>query len=285
MVDLVIRPTIGAGNKIIIKDQAGGDVISTTDSGATITNASLTAPVINTGISGTAILDEDAMGSDSETKLATQQSIKAYVDSKAHLSLIDEDNMVTDSATRPPSQQSVKAYVDSQAGGAGFKELNHLYYPTATVSTTLDTDNISICGSGTTAGVNHLTVTPGTTADIISFGWSFCWYKDEGGMGWGIQMSTSNDFSTGNTTLWATGRDLDGGQGNVSDHGGQAGGVLTDTASTFGMSASTTYYVRMVGQTWHDSSWTGNTAKWGYEYDNDVNGVGVRLSMQRWSTT
>jgi hypothetical protein len=59
-------------------------------------------------------LDEDTMSSDSATKLATQQSIKAYVDSKSHLSLIDEDNMSTDSATRPPSQQSVKAYVDGQ---------------------------------------------------------------------------------------------------------------------------------------------------------------------------
>ena len=46
MVDLVIRPTIGAGNKIIIKDQAGDAVITTEDSGATIANASLTAPAI-----------------------------------------------------------------------------------------------------------------------------------------------------------------------------------------------------------------------------------------------
>ena len=59
-------------------------------------------------------LDEDTMSSDSATKLATQQSIKAYVDAQSHLSLIDEDNFATDSATRPPSQQSVKAYVDGQ---------------------------------------------------------------------------------------------------------------------------------------------------------------------------
>ena len=40
----------------------------------------LTSPVINTGISGSAIKDEDNMSSDSATHLATQQSIKAYVD-------------------------------------------------------------------------------------------------------------------------------------------------------------------------------------------------------------
>ena len=40
--------------------------------------------VLNTDISGTAIKDEDNMSSDSATHLATQQSIKAYVDSQTH---------------------------------------------------------------------------------------------------------------------------------------------------------------------------------------------------------
>ena len=48
----------------------------------TLTNKTLTSPVINTSVSGTAILDEDNMSSNSATKLATQQSIKAYVDSQ-----------------------------------------------------------------------------------------------------------------------------------------------------------------------------------------------------------
>jgi hypothetical protein len=50
---------------------------ATTD---TLTNKTLTSAVLNTGVSGTAVLDEDNMASDSATKLATQQSIKAYVD-------------------------------------------------------------------------------------------------------------------------------------------------------------------------------------------------------------
>ena len=49
---------------------------ATTD---TLTNKTLTSPVLNTGISGTAFLDEDDFASDSATKLASQQSIKAYV--------------------------------------------------------------------------------------------------------------------------------------------------------------------------------------------------------------
>lgn len=46
----------------------------------TLTNKTLTSPVLNTGVSGTAVLDEDDMATDSDTQVATQQSIKAYVD-------------------------------------------------------------------------------------------------------------------------------------------------------------------------------------------------------------
>ena len=49
-------------------------------SSQTLTNKTLTSPVINTGLSGSAFLDEDDMSSDSATKVASQQSIKAFVD-------------------------------------------------------------------------------------------------------------------------------------------------------------------------------------------------------------
>jgi len=105
----------GGTEKYLVASQIDTYVSGTT---ATLTNKTLTAPqitsgVLNTGVSGSAIADEDNMSSNSATKLATQQSIKAYVDSSV-LSLIDEDNMSSNSATRPPSQQSVKAYVDAQ---------------------------------------------------------------------------------------------------------------------------------------------------------------------------
>ncbi|MBT6196220.1 MAG: hypothetical protein HOI54_04170, partial [Candidatus Marinimicrobia bacterium] len=47
-----------------------------------MTNKTLTSAVLSTGVSGTAVKDEDNMASDSATHLATQQSIKAYVDSQ-----------------------------------------------------------------------------------------------------------------------------------------------------------------------------------------------------------
>ena len=56
--------------------------VTTLAAAQTLTNKTLTSPVLNTGVSGTAIKDEDNMGSDSDTHLATQQSIKAYVDAQ-----------------------------------------------------------------------------------------------------------------------------------------------------------------------------------------------------------
>ena len=46
----------------------------------TFTTPTLTSPVLNTGVSGSAVADEDDMSSNSATKIATQQSIKAYID-------------------------------------------------------------------------------------------------------------------------------------------------------------------------------------------------------------
>jgi len=58
-----------------------GTVVTKTDS-QTLTNKTLTSAVLNTGVSGTAILDEDNFSTNSATQLATQQSIKAYVDTE-----------------------------------------------------------------------------------------------------------------------------------------------------------------------------------------------------------
>ena len=66
------------------------------DNSATLTNKTLTSAVLNTAVSGSAILDEDNMASDSATQLATQQSIKAYVDSQNTAQDLD---LTTDSGT------------------------------------------------------------------------------------------------------------------------------------------------------------------------------------------
>ena len=44
MPDLTIKPNAGSGNKVILQDQAGGAVLTTADSGASIANATLVTP-------------------------------------------------------------------------------------------------------------------------------------------------------------------------------------------------------------------------------------------------
>ena len=63
-----------ADGSILLTDNAD------TSTNKTITTPTITSAVLNTGASGSAVLDEDDMSSDSATKVATQQSIKAYVD-------------------------------------------------------------------------------------------------------------------------------------------------------------------------------------------------------------
>ena len=85
---------------------AGGDQeIVGTAATQTLTNKTLTSPVLNTGVSGTAILDEDNMASNSATQLATQQSIKAYVDANSgggggsSITVQDEGSALSTAAT------------------------------------------------------------------------------------------------------------------------------------------------------------------------------------------
>jgi len=60
----------------------------------TLTSPVLTTPVLNTSLSGTAFLDEDDMSSDSATKVASQQSIKKFVEDKITAEDLD---IITDS--------------------------------------------------------------------------------------------------------------------------------------------------------------------------------------------
>jgi len=63
-------------------DTLVGRATTDTLTNKTLTSPTLTSPVINTAISGTAFKDEDTMTSDSATAVASQQSIKAYVDTQ-----------------------------------------------------------------------------------------------------------------------------------------------------------------------------------------------------------
>ena len=85
--------TSGSGNTMTF---AIDSTVATLTGSQTLTNKTLTSPVFNTAVSGSAVLDEDDLSSDSATKLATQQSIKAYVDAQVTAQDLDA---TTDSGT------------------------------------------------------------------------------------------------------------------------------------------------------------------------------------------
>jgi len=71
-----------ATNTLTLPSTGGDSVLVTDSSTSTLTNKTLTSAVLNSTISGTSIKDEDNMASDSASHLATQQSIKSYVDTQ-----------------------------------------------------------------------------------------------------------------------------------------------------------------------------------------------------------
>ena len=133
-------------------------------SGAATLSTSLT---LATGATVTGILDEDAMGSDSATALATQQSIKAYVDSQ--VTAQDLDFACDDSTT-------LSIDLDSESlqfsGGTGITTAG----TDNTVTISIDGTVTTLTGSQTLTNktltsptINAATMTGSVTIDSLSF--------------------------------------------------------------------------------------------------------------------
>ena len=84
---LTVADPTGSDKTITLPNATG--TVSLLTNTETLTNKTLTSPVLNTGVSGTAVKDQDDMSSNSATHLATQQSIKAYVDAQVTASDLD----------------------------------------------------------------------------------------------------------------------------------------------------------------------------------------------------
>jgi len=147
--------------------------ISLTDNADTSTNKTFTTPTItsgvfNTGVSGSAVLDEDNMASDSATKLATQQSIKAYVDNQ-----IDTDMDVVFAADSSSGQITLDSETMTIAGGDNITTAAS----GNTVTITLATNVVTTTGTQTLTNktftapvINTHTFSSGTTTSGMSIG-------------------------------------------------------------------------------------------------------------------
>ena len=112
--------------------------VSLLDATETLTNKTLTAPtltsaVLNTAVSGSAILDEDNMASDSATQLATQQSIKAFVEAQVTAEDLD---ITSDSGTIAIDLDSETLTI---AGGTGIDTSGSSNTSTVAVDSTVAT--------------------------------------------------------------------------------------------------------------------------------------------------
>lgn len=88
---------------------ATGAVVGTTNT-QTLTNKTLTSPVLNTAVSGTAVIDDDTMATASSTTIATSESIKAYVDNTTK-------TIVLPSASMSPTTTSGCADIETVEAG------------------------------------------------------------------------------------------------------------------------------------------------------------------------
>jgi len=102
--------TSGTGTTLTV---AIDSTVATLAGSQTLTNKILTSPVLNTGVSGTAILDEDDFASDSATQLATQQSIKAYIATQVAAS--DTLAELSDTNISTPSSGQILIYDGSDS--------------------------------------------------------------------------------------------------------------------------------------------------------------------------
>ena len=177
----LVAAGVGTAVNEAIADKIGGIISATGGATATYNDGA------DTIVIDVPITDEDNIASNSATAIASQQSIKAYVDSQiltkdntdeitegssnlyftnaradARITnaLKDEDNMASDSATHVPSQQSVKAYVDAVTTSLNAQDLDATT-DSGSIDIDLDTETLSIVGG---EGIN--TSATGTTITV-----------------------------------------------------------------------------------------------------------------------
>jgi len=264
MADLIIKPSAGAGNKLIIQDQAGGAILTTADSGAVLNDITGTISEITPGTSGNLLTSDGS----------NWVSAAAPAPGGTLLSMTVYDNG-SGNYTVPAGCNRIHVHVTGAGGGGGGMGDGGGY----TSGNFQNPSRGHATGSGGGAGgtaISVLAVTPATTiAYVIGNG--------------GVNDDSGSNFTTdgtagGNSTFAHSGGTLTGGGGGGGDHatkypngssaynhggspkggaGGAASGGQLNLRGTAGQ-AGTVHWEHSGGYpSHHPSSGEGGASYWG----------------------
>ena len=155
-VDGISTQKSGSG-AIIVKDLG-------IDTGKIATGAVTTAKLATDSVSTAKIIDSNVTKAKIEnfTNLTVLGNVSGSSAAPAEVTILDEDNMVSDSATSLATQQSIKAYADSKVDGTGAGAFTTL---TASDDVNFDSGTLFVDASANSVGIG--TTSPANSLHVV----------------------------------------------------------------------------------------------------------------------
>ena len=187
-VPVVDEDAMGSDSAILPPSQQSVKAFVTSGT-VTMSNKTLTSPVLNTAISGTAFKDEDDMSSDSATAVASQQSIKAYVDSQVTAQDLDiSDGSSTIAIDLDSETLGLLGGTGIDSSASGNNVTMAIDSTVATLTGTQTLTNKTISGSSNTLSNianssltnSSITVTDGSNSTATALGGTITYAAGEG---------------------------------------------------------------------------------------------------------
>ena len=147
------------------------DVNSDTSTNKTFTTPTITSAVLNTSLGGTAFKDQDTMSSNSATAIASQQSIKAYVDNE-----IDTEMDLVFATDSGSGQITMDSETLTLTGGTGIDSVGN----SNTITYNIDATVSTLVGSNTFT--NKTLTSPTLTSPVLNTALSGSAFLDEDNM-------------------------------------------------------------------------------------------------------